>query len=325
MKVSIILPVYNGEETLDRCLQAILDIDYPAKEYQLTVVNDGSKDKSLEIMKSFIPKFKKKGVGIDIIDLKKNQGRVKARMAGAENAKNDNLLFIDHRCIAEKDILKSIKKKKYEPVVGNLYQKKEGTLIDRFFYTFRYLLYKPYYGYQYPEVYINKKNFDNISKGTSPFFCQKKRFLDSLPENKNAWASDDTLIFRIIVEKKEILKTSEVRCLYLERHAPKEFFKHLYERGPKFVDYYSNPKTKYFLSIPLLLLAPFVLVGLISLLKWSILYFLGGLILLVLSYILLNGFNLIDFIAIVLVGLPVLLSFTAGVYRGLFIKLFGKK
>lgn len=325
MKVSIVVPVYNGEETLNRCLQAILDINYPSKDYQLTVVNDGSKDKSLEIMKSFVPKFKKKSVGIDIVDLKKNQGRVKARMAGAENAKNDNLLFIDHRCIADRDILKNIKKKEYEPIIGNLYQKKEGTLINRFFYVFRYLLYKPYFGFKYPEVFINKGNFDSVSKGTCPFFCDKKRFLSSLPENKNDWVSDDTLVFRIIVEKKEILKTSEVRCLYLERHAPKEFFKHLYERGPKFVDYYSDPKTRYFFFIPLLLLAPFVLLGLTFLLKWSILYFLGGFILLVLSYVLLNGLMLIDFIAIVLVGLPVLLSFTAGVYRGLVIKLFGKK
>ena len=39
MKISIVLPVYNGEETLGRCLQAILDIDYPTTDYQLTVVD----------------------------------------------------------------------------------------------------------------------------------------------------------------------------------------------------------------------------------------------------------------------------------------------
>ncbi|MGI6484217.1 MAG: glycosyltransferase [Candidatus Dojkabacteria bacterium] len=325
MKVSIVLPVYNGEETLKNCLQAILDIDYPAKDYQLTVVNDGSKDKSLNIMKSFVSKFKKKGVDINIVDLKKNQGRVKARMAGAEKAKYDNLLFIDHRCIADKDILKNIKKKDYEPIIGNLYQEREGTLINRFFYTFRYLLYKPYFGLEYPEVYINKRNFDNISKGTSPFFCDKQRFFESLPENKNDWASDDTLVFRIIVKKKEILKTSEVRCLYLERHAPKEFFKHLYERGPKFVDYYSNPKTKYFFIIPALLLFPFVFLGLVFLLKWGFLYLIGILALLVLFYLLFNGFVFVDFIAMIFVGFPVLLSFTAGVYKGVLIKLFKKR
>lgn len=325
MKVSIILPVFNGQETLSRCLQAILEIDFPVKDYQLVVINDCSEDKSLEIMKSFIPKFKKEGVRIDIVNLKKNNGRVKARMIGAEKAENDNLLFIDHRCIVDRDILKNIKKKNYEPIVGNPYQRENGTLINRFFYVFRYLLYRPYYGFKYPEVYINKGNFDNTPKGFSPFFCNKKRFFDSLPDNKNEWASDDTQILRIIVEEKEILKVSEVRCLYLERNTPEEFFKHLYERGPKFVDYYSNPKTKFFFFNLLLLFVPFVLSGLIILLKWNILYLLGGLILFVLFYILQNGFNIIDFIAIVVVGLPVLFSFTVGIYKGFFIKLFRNK
>ena len=121
------------------------------------------------------------------------------------------------------------------------------------------------------------------------------------------------------------MKTSEVRCLYLERHAPKEFFKHLYERGPKFVDYYSNPKTKYFFIIPALLLFPFVFLGLVFLLKWGFLYLIGILALLVLFYLLFNGFVFVDFIAMIFVGFPVLLSFTAGVYKGVLIKLFKKR
>ena len=209
-------------------------------------------------------------------------------------------------------------------MVGNPYQEREGSLINRFFYTFRYLLYKPYFGFTYPEVYINKENFGKIPKGFSPFFCNKKRFFESLPENKNDWASDDTLILKIVIKKKDILKTSEVRCLYLERHSSKDFLKHLYERDPKFVDYYSNPKTKYFFIIPVLLLLPFVFLGLVYLLKWSFLCLIGVLILLVLLYMLLNDLSFIDFISMVVIGIPVLLSFTAGVYKGVFIKLFKK-
>jgi len=324
MKASIVLPVYNGEETLSRCIQAILDIDYPKKDYELVVVNDGSKDSSLKIMKSFLPKFKQERLNINIVDLDKNRGRIKARMAGAEEAKYENLLFIDHRCIADKDILKNIKKKDYEPIVGNLYQRDDGSLINRFFYTFRFFLYKPYYGYNYPEVYIDKKNFDNISKGTSPFFCSKERFLNSLPENKSAWASDDTLIFRIIVKKKRILKTSEVRCLYLERHSSNEFLKHLYHRGPKFVDYYSNTKTKYHFIIWLLLLLPVFFTLLIFLIKLSWLFLILPL-LIFLGFILLNGLSILDFLSLIIIGPFVLFSFALGVYKGIFIKFFKNK
>ena len=48
-KISIIVPVYNSEKYLSKCLNSLIKQTY--KDIEIIVVNDGSKDKSLEIAK----------------------------------------------------------------------------------------------------------------------------------------------------------------------------------------------------------------------------------------------------------------------------------
>ena len=51
-QISIIIPVYNVEKYIDRCIQSILNQTY--KDYELILINDGSKDSSLKIIKEYI-------------------------------------------------------------------------------------------------------------------------------------------------------------------------------------------------------------------------------------------------------------------------------
>ncbi len=53
MKISVIIPVYNGEKTLTDCLRALKMQSMPAEQFEVIVVNDGSTDKSAEIASSF--------------------------------------------------------------------------------------------------------------------------------------------------------------------------------------------------------------------------------------------------------------------------------
>ncbi|MFT5755073.1 MAG: glycosyltransferase involved in cell wall biosynthesis [Flavobacterium sp.] len=57
MKLSVILPIYNGEKTLKNTLQSLVNQTF--KEFELVVCIDGSKDTSLEIVKSFSVNFSK--------------------------------------------------------------------------------------------------------------------------------------------------------------------------------------------------------------------------------------------------------------------------
>lgn len=86
--VSIILPVFNAERFLPQCLDSILRQTY--QEWELIAVNDGSKDGSMEILKS----YEKRDNRIHIIS-KKNEGVSIARNVALEHAHGDYIYFVD--------------------------------------------------------------------------------------------------------------------------------------------------------------------------------------------------------------------------------------
>lgn len=75
--VSIIVPVYNAEKYLHRCIQSILNQSY--KNWEAIFVNDGSTDSSL----SLLQEYAKKDSRIRIIN-KNNGGAASARNAGLD-------------------------------------------------------------------------------------------------------------------------------------------------------------------------------------------------------------------------------------------------
>lgn len=88
LKYLVIIPVYNAERTLSRCVNSILNQDF--NDYEIILVNDGSKDKSLEICNDFSDKYE----NIFTIN-KENGGASSARNAGLDHARGDFILFVD--------------------------------------------------------------------------------------------------------------------------------------------------------------------------------------------------------------------------------------
>lgn len=86
--VSIIIPVYNAESYLERCLDSALSQTY--SNIEVVCVNDGSRDGSLDILRS----FERKDHRIKVID-KKNGGVSAARNDGIKVSQGDYILFID--------------------------------------------------------------------------------------------------------------------------------------------------------------------------------------------------------------------------------------
>ena len=87
-KLSIIVPVYNAEKYLDRCINSIYA--QTLTDYEIILVNDGSKDDSLALCR----KYAEKDSRITVID-KKNGGAGSARNKGVEIAKGEYLAFPD--------------------------------------------------------------------------------------------------------------------------------------------------------------------------------------------------------------------------------------
>ena len=89
IKISIIIPVYNAEKYLKKCIDSVINQNVESKE--IILVNDGSIDNSQEIIDEYVAKYP------DMIKAIKqeNAGQAVARNVGIENASGEFLAFLD--------------------------------------------------------------------------------------------------------------------------------------------------------------------------------------------------------------------------------------
>ena len=318
MKISVVIPVYNEPKVIKNCLKSILNQDYKKEDYEIIVVNDGSTDNTLKVVKKY---------PVKIINLKKNQGRIIAREEGVKAAKYRLILLIDSRLVLERDLLSSLKKIKYEPLIGNILWKPPKNKINLVLTFVKKKIFGGYYTGNFKPTFIKKSNFDQIPKGAAIFFCDKKLFLDSQPKGlaaKNKNASDDTKLFWNIVFKKPILKHPLPCGWRVFREDQNAVVNHLFNRGPKFVDYYFKPGKRFYPFFWLLF--AFIAINIALILKP--IYYLYELAilasLLVIAAIFLAS-NLYELL-ITLVYLPQAgIIFLSGIIKGIFIKILNKK
>ena len=254
LDISIVIPVYNGEETLKLCLDAVRALVIPeGMNIEVLLINDGSTDKSKEIASSY--------PNVKIIDLEKNMGRMQARKTGVENAKYEDILLIDSRIEVFKDLLVSISTISYQPLMaGYIELDKYKSDYDTILYLIRRKVYYPYYPQEkyLKELWISKENFLKAPKGTGCLFLKKDLFLRSIPEIIEKDSSDDTAILNNIVFKYDtkILRHTDLSIKYHSR-TDNQINTWINHRGKTFADHYLRFINKYsiayFLFISLLL------------------------------------------------------------------------
>ena len=89
IKVSVIVPVYNVENYLVKCLDSL--VHQTLKDIEIIVVNDGSPDNSQNIIDTYVKKYPKKIKAFS----KKNGGQGSARNYGLKYAKGEYIAFVD--------------------------------------------------------------------------------------------------------------------------------------------------------------------------------------------------------------------------------------
>lgn len=89
-EISVIIPVFNTEKYLKRCIDSIINQGFDMSKVEIILINDGSKDNSLKICNEYKEKFS----NVIVID-KKNGGVSSARNAGLKIAKGKYILFVD--------------------------------------------------------------------------------------------------------------------------------------------------------------------------------------------------------------------------------------
>ena len=92
-QITILIPIYNEEESLPLLKNRILSVieKIPEYEFDILFVNDGSKDKSLEIIKEYRSEDKRFGY----VNLARNFGKEVAMLAGLDYSKGDAVIIMD--------------------------------------------------------------------------------------------------------------------------------------------------------------------------------------------------------------------------------------
>lgn len=104
-KISVIIPVYNTEKYIEKCLNSLEE--QIMNDFEIIIVNDGSTDNSEEVIKKYIKEHK----NLKIIYLKKeNGGLASARNFGVEKASGKYIAFLDSDDYLDKDIFSSLEK-----------------------------------------------------------------------------------------------------------------------------------------------------------------------------------------------------------------------
>jgi len=176
-KISVIIPAYNTKKTIAKTINSVLNQTF--RNFELLIVNDGSTDNTLNMIKQF------KDKRIKIFN-QKNQGSYTARNLGIQKSKGKILAFTDSDCIPEKNWLeegiKSLKKDKNCHIVGgkvNVFAKnaknpKAIELFDKITYLNQ-------------KKYIKKFNF----AATANLMTYRKIIMDVGPFNKKLFSGGD--------------------------------------------------------------------------------------------------------------------------------------
>ena len=122
--VSIIVPVYNAQNSLERCLRSIIRQSYP--QWELILVDDGSQDDSLAICKRYSDKDSR----IRVFHTE-NCGVSSARNTGIENAHGEYITFVDSDDRIHPDFLSECLSNKEDLIVTNY---KKPSKIDSLYY-----------------------------------------------------------------------------------------------------------------------------------------------------------------------------------------------
>ena len=101
--VSILVPVYNVSDFIERCLHTLFRQTYPNIQY--IFVDDCSPDRSVEIIQDVLKDYPQRKDDVKIIKHEKNRGLAAARNTGLENAEGDFILNIDSDDFIELDMV----------------------------------------------------------------------------------------------------------------------------------------------------------------------------------------------------------------------------
>lgn len=207
IKVSIIVPVYNVELYLEKCLLSL--VHQTLQEIEIIVVNDGSKDNSQEVIEKFQQEYPTKIFGFS----KENGGLSDARNFGIDQAKGQYLGFVDSDDYVSETMFEEMynlaEKHNAEMCICNLQKVDENGIITQ------KLTQLP----DFPEKII-LENHLSVFSDISYFACNKlfkRELFQNKRFKKGIHFEDIELIPQLLLQCRTLAFTPNYHYQYLER------------------------------------------------------------------------------------------------------------
>ncbi|SIT17850.1 Glycosyltransferase involved in cell wall bisynthesis [Chryseobacterium ureilyticum] len=206
-KVSIIVPVYNVENYLAKCLDSLLNQNY--QNIEILVVNDGSKDRSGEVINNYARKYPEKIKPFT----KENGGLSDARNYGIDRATGDYIGFVDSDDYVTENMFEEMlflaEKHQAKIAICNIQKVDQNGQITQ------KLTQLP----NMPEKIELENNF-SVFSDLSYFACNKlfkKELFNQKRFKKGAHFEDIQLIPQLLLECDVVVQTQNFHYQYLER------------------------------------------------------------------------------------------------------------
>ena len=207
-KISVVVPVYNVEKYIDKCIMSLINQTY--KNIEIILVDDESTDKSGTICDEYAKKYK----NVKCVH-KKNGGLSDARNNGIENATGEYISFVDSDDFVSNDFI--------EFMYSNL--KKNGCLISACGFC-----------HYYDDGTIKKINFENVESKFSKIDSQKylnimgyfnasacnklfkKELFNDIKFPKGKTSEDLYIIYKLLDKANGIYYSSKIKYFYRQRN-----------------------------------------------------------------------------------------------------------
>ena len=198
-KITIIVPAYNEEESLpflhERLTKLINSIEN--YEFEVLLINDGSKDKTLDIIKE----MRQKDERFCYVNLSRNFGKEIAMMAGLDYAQGDAVIFIDADLQDPPELIPELIKY-WEEGYDDVYAKRKTRQGETFFKKFTS---KMYYRV------LQKLTKVEIQQDTGDFRLLDRRCVNALKKLRESQRSSKSMFSWIGYKKKEVLFDRDAR------------------------------------------------------------------------------------------------------------------
>lgn len=198
-KISIIVPAYNEEESLPYLFERLNKLMDEVKQYEFEIlfVNDGSKDKTYELIKQYRAKDQR----YCYVDFSRNFGKEIAMMAGLDYATGDCVIFIDADLQDPPELIPELIKyweEGYDDVYARRRSRDGETFLKKFTSKMYYKI-------------LQKMTNVEIQRDTGDFRLLDRRCVNALKKIRESQRNTKSMFSWIGYKKKEVLYDRDAR------------------------------------------------------------------------------------------------------------------